>query len=288
MIKRSTGFCVVLALAVLCLAGPSRAAEASKDAKGDADLALVLLSSPVLPKPDAVIASFGRRASAGEVISQDRSRSNEPKTPTLWFKLGKTDGLGVALMPVPVPDGEADRAAEFSISGLDGWRPARHRAHLVVFLSDSAAGPKVEKLKRFTRALAAVTEATSGVVGVYWGAAGATHEPKFFLSTATADEPLALPLWTGISIAAEGPSRMSVLSLGMRQLGLPDLLLTAPKQKSEEAVSLVFDLLAYVAERGSPLPEGDTVGRTEEEKLKVTYVKSPLDPQKKVWRIDWP
>ncbi len=39
-----------------------------------------------------------------------------------------------------------------------------------------------------------------------------------------------------------------------------------------------FDLLGYVAERGEHFPEGDTVGRTADEKLPVHYVSSPIDP----------
>ena len=49
-----------------------------------------------------------------------------------------------------------------------------------------------------------------------------------------------------------------------------------------------FDLLAYVASRGEALPEGDTVGRTDDERLPVHYVESPGDPAKKVWRLELP
>lgn len=50
----------------------------------------------------------------------------------------------------------------------------------------------------------------------------------------------------------------------------------------------MFDLLAYVAQRGEAIPEGETVGRTDEERLRVRYVTSPLNSKAKVWRVELP
>jgi hypothetical protein len=72
----------------------------------------------------------------------------------------------------------------------------------------------------------------------------------------------------------------------MKQLGLPELLLEAPKKSAGQALETFFNLLAYVAERGKALPEGDTVGRTADERLPVHYVPSPADPKEKVWRVE--
>ena len=49
---------------------------------------------------------------------------------------------------------------------------------------------------------------------------------------------------------------------------------------------MLYDLLAYVVSRGRPLADGDTVGRTADEKLPVHYVPSPVDPKVKVWRVE--
>ena len=76
------------------------------------------------------------------------------------------------------------------------------------------------------------------------------------------------------------------MSLGMKQLELPDLLLVAPSGKADEALPMLYDLLAYVVSRGRPLADGDTVGRTAAEKLPVHYVPSPVDRKVKVWRVE--
>ena len=95
-------------------------------------------------------------------------------------------------------------------------------------------------------------------------------------------------LWSGVSIAREKDGRLSLLSLGMEQLNLPNLLVVAQESSGSVAIETMFDLLAYVAERGQALAEGDTVGRTDDERLPVRYVPSPVDSAKRVWRVELP
>ena len=113
------------------------------------------------------------------------------------------------------------------------------------------------------------------------------HDSDFFISVAS--ERGVVPrimLWSGVSVAREPDGRLSLLSLGMQQLNLPNLLLIAPESSGSTALETLFDLLAYVAERGEALPEGDTVGRTAHERLPVHYVQSPVDSKEKVWRVE--
>ena len=77
-----------------------------------------------------------------------------------------------------------------------------------------------------------------------------------------------------------------MLSLGMAQLDLPDLLLIAPESPDNATLETSFDLLAYTARNGKALPEGDTIGRNADERLPVHYVPSPIDSNVKVWRVE--
>jgi hypothetical protein len=197
---------------------------------------------------------------------------------TAGFSVGGINVLA-ALMPMPVPDGEADGATERSLSGLDGsWTLPEHRAHLVVAQQGASGG--LDELTAFTRVVAAIARATNAV-GVYWGEGGATHHPEFVVNIAHSELPL--PVWVGVSIAKAGDAT-ELLSIGMKQLGLPDLLVVTPALDAS-VLEFFYDLLAYVTRRGKPLPKGDTVGRTEKEKLKVSYVPSPADPSTEVWSV---
>ena len=197
---------------------------------------------------------------------------------TSAFNLGGLNAL-VALMPTPVPEGEADGATDRSLSGLDGsWTLPEHRAHLVVVQQGAKAGD-VEELTAFTRVVAAIVRATQSV-GVYWGEAGATHHPEFVVDMAHTELPL--PVWVGVSVA-----KGQLLSIGMKQFGLPDLLLSAAPVDGG-VFEFFYDLLAYVVRRGKRLPEGDSVGRTEKEKIKIRYVRSPVDAEAEVWSVTLP
>ena len=271
------------------LFGKKECEEGAKDG-GSLRIAFVLLSEPQLPQPDAIIRAFDEFAADGGKLEPGEDSSTEEASKqviTLALNTGETSF--VALMPAAVPNGEADHASRFSLSSFrDDWTLPPHIAHLIVTFHGGSNTSVLEGLSRFTSVLAAVTK-TSDAVGVYWGDAGATHDSEFFTSIAAKEEVVAkLTLWSGVSIAREKDGRLSFLSLGMNQLNLPDLLLVAGESSANVAVETMYDLLAYVAQRGEALPDGDTIGRSDDQRLPVRYVKSPLDAKKKVWRVELP
>jgi hypothetical protein len=103
-----------------------------------------------------------------------------------------------------------------------------HRAHAILVPLFNTEQSLLERMATFTRVIAAFLSA-SGAVAINLGGAHATHEATFFVDIASIEEPLPamLMIWNGISVAKDG-DRVSLLSLGMAQLDLPDLLLTAP------------------------------------------------------------
>ncbi len=246
------------------------------------NLAFVLLSRPQVPNADEVVKAFSSFMPEGPTL-RNRADGESSDFEGLLLDIEPDSGAIVMLMPIPVPDNEADAAAHFSISAFGTeWTLPPHQAHLVVTFQSSS--PKLESLLMFTALLGALVEA-SPAVGVYWGGAGATHDPKFFVEAAkpgTIDSQLLL--WSGVSVAREPDGRLSLLSLGMKQLDLPDLWLIAPGES--DPLPWLFDMLLYVTDRGEALPDGDTVGRSEDEKIPVRYVKSPIDGSTKVCRIE--
>jgi hypothetical protein len=251
-------------------------------------LAFVLLPKEQLPPAEAVTRAFERFASPGQSLRvRQVSGGSSAGTQMLEFVFSPGGQGVIALMPSAVPNREAEEAARFSLSALGGrWTPPAHRAHLVVTCNDADSASASASLTRFTAVVAAVTQAADAV-GVYWGGAPATHDSEFVVSVAEEkDVRSLLMLWTGVSVAREGDGRLSLVSLGMRQLGLPDLWLIAPPSSEGGALACFFDLLGFASARGAAPAEGETVGRTAEERWPVRYVKSPVDPQAQVWRIE--
>lgn len=201
----------------------------------------------------------------------------------------------------PVPNAEADTAAFLSLSSVNGaWRLGRHTSHLALTLEGELQRPsegllnrlsgatraasRLETLSALTRVAAAVTRATESL-GVYWSAGPVTHSPAFFGELAK-ESPLPLPLWVGVSVTPEPGDRLGLLSFGMKQLGLPDLLLTAPREDAEDSLDFFFSALATIAERDEPPAEGETIPRSLLQRPRVRYVPSPVDSTARVWRLE--
>ena len=234
------------------------------------NVAYVLLTAPSMPQPKRVAAAWRAFAPRGAELKLGAPR----KPGSLSFELTGGGTATVFLMPMPVPGGEAEAHASASVALLGkGWTGPRHKAHLVVSLRDPDGTPAREALHRFTALLAAVAKA-SKACGVYLGGGGVTHEAKFFLKLAAEADPLPqVMLWNGVSLAREPDGRASLLSLGMRQLGLPELMLVAPRDSPRDALEIFFELLAGAAQHGK-VPEP------------VEYVPSPIDAAAKVWRVE--
>lgn len=200
----------------------------------------------------------------------------------LEFELGNGASLAMMLMPVPVPGGEAEAAGRFSVARFVNAPPMKtHRAHLLVTVTSERESP-IDRLTTLVRVAAAIAIA-SNAVGVYLGN-GVAHPADFFVEQARAD--FTMMLLCGVVVLDDGHGRRQLLSRGMKQLGLPELLVKTRGSVDDNALGLFFELVALLARRGEPLPPRDTVGRDEHEKLRVRYEASPWDATEPVWSVD--
>ena len=207
----------------------------------------------------------------------------------------------VLCVPGPVPNAEADTSAFLSLSAVNGrWRLGKHTAHLALSLEgtmqtktsglmgrlsgSTREATRLERLSQFTRVVAAVTRAASGI-GVHWAAGPVTHSPEFFTQVAK-EAAVPLPLWIGVSLTPEPGGRTSVLSFGMQQLALPDLLLSGPAAADlPDTIDFFFSALATVAERARAPAEGETIPRSLLSRPRVSYGTSPVDGVR-VWKLE--
>lgn len=255
-------------------------------------LVSVLTSAPTLPSRSAL-----------EAAARDLELELDWKeTPN-----GLTLGVGgasvrVLAVPGPVPNAEADTSAFLSLSSVNGrWRLGKHTAHLALSLEGpmqtKASGMlsrlsgatreanRLERLSMFTRVVAAVSKASDGL-GVHWAAGPVTHSPDFF-SLVAKEASLPLPLWMGVSLTPEPDGRTSVLSFGMQQLSLPDLMLSGPaKDELPDTIDFFFSALATIAERGVAPHEGETIPRSLLSRPRVSYGAHPIEAAARVWKLE--
>jgi hypothetical protein len=262
-------------------ATPASAGKKAPEAAGNVGLGFVLLDKAELPAAAAVMEQYARLAPDGPPLT-----TPETKDDIHSFKHGEVFA-SVALMPRAIPGGEADDHARFSVMAIaKKWTLPPHTAHLMVMTMNAGASP-LERARTAHRLIAAATAAAGpNAVGVYVGDGGVTHPADFYIDV-VGDEADAIVAWSGVSFGRSG-ERLSFLSTGMGQLGLPDVELAFQSTQPADALAALYDIMLYVARRGTALPEGDTVGQTAAQRVQVHYVASPVDPAIKVMRLDYP
>lgn len=248
-------------------------------------VSFVLLSEAVRPDPDAIAAAYaGLFPERGPLVPSGDEEASGGTAEAI--SLSNEDGIvHVMIVAEPVPEGEAERNAERSLAFV-GQEPtiAPHEAHLVVPWSPAEGRTAHEGLQAQARVTAAVALAAGGTA-VYMGAAGATHPADWFVEVARqVEDPIML--WIGVSHAVTDEPRHSFLSFGMHQFGQPDLLLTAPLDGGSDAIEYFYDLLAYCSASGKAVAEGESVGRTEDERITVRYEPNPVDEDRIVFCVD--
>ena len=141
------------------------------DQRVTANLAFVLLSQPVLCRPAAGSRRTQCLRQPGESL---RAQPGPDRADRRGFSLELSTGETsmVVLMPVVVPNGEADEGAQFSLSSFEYDRELPpHHAHLVVTFQAPSSLRPLERLSHFTSLIAAIAKCSpsSGSTGAGLG-----------------------------------------------------------------------------------------------------------------------
>lgn len=244
--------------------------------------AFVLLSESRLPSRAELTAAL--ELYAGGDVHVDAS--DGVLVSAVSFSTGEKAVFG--LVPAEIPDGEAQEHFDRSLCAFqpDFVAPG-HTAHIVVFFTRPDGADAIRSTDRFTALLGALAN-SSPSVGVYIGGV-VSHVTEYFLDVAAdSSHSTRTLLWTGVSIATPSRGGVSLLSSGLPQLGLPDLLLESRTLPVADATQAFFDFLGYLLELGRPLELHETIGRTTDEKLRIKYSRSPVEAHSKVWHVEFP
>jgi len=241
---------------------------------------MVLLTKPTLPAGSTVIDRMHEFDPHAKIVDVP-TKSADVRS----FDINGEMAL-VGLMRAPVPGHEADEAAQLAIAAIGGrWKLPPHSAHLIVSYKMGSSKPLASLLAQMPF-IAAVTAGAEDAIGVYFGA---TTQPRsLVLDLARNPSALAaLMLWVGVSVRREGASRVSYLSYGMeKRFGFPELFVSAPRSGPD--LTWFYEVLADEAESGSAYADGDTIGRSADERWKIRYRPSPLAGAPPVVSIDIP
>lgn len=205
---------------------------------------------------------------------------------TLAFNLGSAEVV-IGTMPAPVPWSDLEGPCSTSIL----WPAAApvlqgHTHHAIVTVRGELDPVALSTV--LTQVTAALMETTPGTPGVFWTNAALIVPRDMFIEFATDIMPMGPPLtiwvdsrvgWTEVDAFSSG------FTTGLAELGLMEL----EAENATEPPAALRDrfegIARYLLENGQVISDGDTLGESADEKIRVVYGPSAFGIEGTVMRL---
>lgn len=256
-----------------------------KNAPNMVALAMVALYEPRLPSPTdyrQLLEQYFPDAPqpvSVELVERDHLRA-------LSVNTGAIEGI-VALMPAPMPWSDLEGPC-----AVAWWWPEAaeklkdHQAHAIVTLLNQTDNIIINYLA-VTR-LAACLAATTNAAGVYWGAGTVVHSPERFVEQSTGAHPQNLPLelWIDFRIQQTFDGQYQLLTTGLESLNKREIEIAPCALPPVELLGLGYDIAHYMLTSGAELHDGDTIGRSASERIRIRFTRSMWNRAGEVMRLE--
>ncbi|MBO7515970.1 MAG: DUF4261 domain-containing protein [Lachnospiraceae bacterium] len=247
----------------------AEAQEREERAKGAGRfIAFVLLKDPVWDHEQ-----FEKEFASEWGLKLSAPKTDDEKNPTLVYSVENGDAgifLAVGLIDRPIPDGEAEFHAQFNYMWKDAVAITKtHQAHMIVTVM-GAPNP-MEAGVLFAKAL--TTFCRSGnTLGVYYN--DVVAEPRFLVDASALIKqnqfPMLSLIWFGLGRSEHG---VSAYTCGLTKFGRDDMEIVDSSASPAELRSMLLDFTAYVIGADVILHDGETIGFTNEQRLKIVRSK---------------
>lgn len=173
----------------------------------------------------------------------------------------------VALMEVPVPNGEAAYWANSNFMTRDKSIAAaqNHKAHLLAAVLGSAS---MEAGELYVKIASACLK-TSNALGIY--DCGTVWLPEDYIQSAMVMKKGEIPLMNLVFVGLyQNENGVSSWTNGLQSFGKEELEVINSSQPPYEVYDLMRNLCSYLLKEGAVLRDGETCGFTIEQKLPIT------------------
>jgi hypothetical protein len=195
--------------------------------------------------------------------------------------------IAVAPMPAPYPWSDLEGPCHTSWMwppGTSAMSVQPHRSHVLVTVIQGQANRVQRRMK--AAQITALAASQPDVMGIYWADATLVHYPPLFIEMAM-ESTAAAPLYLLVDyrVFANENGTHGLFTTGLRALGLMEIEIPQidfpPGELREWGVNISY----YLLDRGSPIPDGDTIGVSETHKMRVRHTASSFGAEGKVMRI---
>lgn len=253
-------------------AGESGGSEEKKDRAGGF-IGFVLLKEAKWEKQAVLRTLREEWGITPDDTGEDPAKDEDENMAVFWV-----NGVMCAysLMEAPVPGGEAERFAAANYFWKEAVEVTKtHTAHLLISVLGNEKDP-VGAAKLFT-ALAASALDQPEVLGIY--TSGTVFQPEFYLKVAQDLKAGDLPVMDWVYIGLyRGKKGGCGYTYGLKAFGREEMEILDSAHAPGEIMEFLYDLCIYMLKSDVTIRDGETVGRSAEEKLPVIRSKgSALD-----------
>lgn len=159
----------------------------------------------------------------------------------------------------------------------------KHKWHMVALLKESSSSPVTRSLM-LTR-LTSVLGQGLGYVGVYWDDSTMVHSASAFSGAADGMSTKDLPvrIWVNIQwVENDDDGTYTLFTTGLDALGHMEIEIPRSSAEPQVLERWAFNVAHYLIRDEETIDDGESVGRSEEEKVTVRHVPSMFDSSRKV------
>jgi hypothetical protein len=260
--------------------------ESSRDklGPGESVISALLLEGESFPV-DAFLKQAAKTRIAGKSVSSIRPDDSG----VFSFNVGD-EFLAMALMPAPYP--ATDLEGPIATSWMWPREPPihnvkQHRSHLLITMTGGAADPVRRRL--ILTAVTALAAKQPGVMAVYWPEAALVLFPPVFVNMAekiNSPEAPPLYLWVDLRAFRNEDGTTALFTTGLAPLGHMEIEIPRIDMEPGELREWLLNILYYLLEKGPVLKDGETIGMSAEQQIRIRHCASSFGHSGKVIRLE--
>lgn len=253
-------FSVIVIMGLFSFFDKEKKSESSKIILG-----MILLDEPNSCNIKAVVAELREK---WNLKVDDKETSNETSVIEI-------DGYKIAIanMNIAIPGNEIETTAEYNYLWENCKEEAsKHKGHIILSIIDAGKNP-LEENKLFTKIVSSVLNNCKSI-GVYIGGRTLLLKKDFYqaLTQEMSDDNLPLYNWIYFGIRTKNGLN-SMYTYGLADFNRTEIEILNTKHSIEETNEVMLNLVNYILVSDITLKNGETIGFTEEQKLKITISK---------------
>ena len=188
------------------------------------------------------------------------------------------NGMMVAIAKMPAPIPSEDLESIFGYSYL--WNNvekevSEHDSHAIVSILDKTKS-QVEKFSLMTMINASILRTSPDAIGVYQGSQTLLLPKGLYIDFADflLEGNLPVILWIYIGLIGSEEGKNSIYTFGMKEFGKEEIEIIDSQMSRSDLHDFILPVLNYILAYDVTLKNGETIGFSEEQKIKITESKA--------------